>query len=497
MKRRNSIKRIVSLLLIIFQMRVAGGVSNLVNMNGVKNYNELVENFADFLLEQGITDPQQIYEYYNHAMWNGYFSIDHELKYSVNRKVYLDNPGMSIMSGDAVCLNYADMLSLIYREMGFNSYMSMCYVDSDKVNIERIRTDKDIERKIEAGSSEALDRLFDNFFIDGITKIFGNHAITCVEHNGEVYIFDPTNLVYLSKSGFNNVDIVNGSGKFDLRYFTSLLYDNINIFKVIPSTNNKDYKLEVVNKDELKIDEEALEKFYNENKNFINEVDKSNKRGSDGGLIEIMIYAAIASFVITSIKSIINKIADNCKEKDLNDLFPLLKEYFSEKNIKSEFEILSNYQLINSELGIKNSFVKDLFIKSFDILNRIINNDSFHINMLSFLLNELEYQSSVTSVKKYTHGLYVGDSKLIKYRMLDGYYLYDPELNELLYEEGDVFYSKDRKYKYKPYVDYMDKVFGRQTLYNKEDVENKMNNENNILTKEDIKELKLNKNLRI
>ena len=497
MKQRKNLKRIISLLLIVFEMRIAGGVSNLVNMNGVKNYNELVENFSDFLLEQGIKDPQHIYEYFNYAMWNGYLSKDKELKYSVNRKVYISNPGMSIASGDAVCLNYADMLSHIFREFGYNSYMAMCYVDSDNASIERIRTDKEIDREIESGSSEAIERLFDNFFIGGITKLFGNHAITCVEYNGEVYIFDPTNLAYLDKKGFNDVEIVNGSGKFDLRYFTSIVLENINIFKVIPSTNNNDYKVEVVEKPEIDFDIDALNKFYDDNKDIINEIDKVNQRGSDSGLIELMIYCVVASVILVSYKNILKKIAYNCKEKDIKDikeLSSLLKEYFNSHDINTSFELLRNYELINNGLGIKNNFFKDLFRKSNIILNNLINDDIFYDNILVILLDELGIKASVCYAKKYHNGILSGNRVLIKYEEDGLYYYYDPEINELLYEDDKkVLHSKDNRYKYKKF----NKYFRYDTLNSSEDIVSKMKEEDSLLNKEDIKELKRSKVLRV
>ena len=75
---------IISLLLLVFQVRVAGSISNIVNISGVRSYHQLVENFSEFLENENITEPQHIYEYFNYAMWNGYLSKDKNLEYSVN-----------------------------------------------------------------------------------------------------------------------------------------------------------------------------------------------------------------------------------------------------------------------------------------------------------------------------------------------------------------------------------------------------------------------------
>ncbi len=494
MIQRNSVKRIISLLLLVFQIKIAGSICNLVNNKGVKNYNKLIDNFADFLIEENITNPQHIYEYFNYVVWNGYLSKDQELMYSIDRKIYLDNPGMSIASGNAVCLNYADMLSCVYKELGFNSYMAMCYVDADNVKIEKIRTNQQIETKVNSEAEEGI--IFDNFVVNNLTKLLGNHAVTCVEYNGELYIFDPTNLVYLNKTNFNDINIVNGSGKFDLRYFTSLLFDDINLFKVVPSTNSKNYKLEVINKPELVIDIDALENFHNENKNLINEIDKTNKRGTKSGILEIFIYLTFASEILKYFKKRIRKIALRIKNSDIKDIKNIsneLRNYFKQHNIITEYEILKNYELINKELGIKNSISDDLLRKSILTINNLINDDIFYNNILIVLLDELGYESNVCYVKKYVNNLPAGNRVLIKYKSDSMYYYYDPEIGELLYEDDKkILCSKNKKYKYKS----CSKQYEFNTLNGKEEVQNKMNEENILLNKNNLNELRKSKILR-
>ena len=475
------LKRIISLLLIICEFKIVGGISNIVNSNGIKNYKKIIDNFSNVLNEQNITDPQHIYEYYNYAMWNGYFSQNHELMYSLDRKLYIKNSGMSIMSGKGVCLNYADMLSMIFKKMGFKSYMAICYVNPDNIKIEKIRTDKGIERNIDQNNSEMPD----NFILDNVSKILGNHAITCVEYNGEIYIFDPTNLLYFEKTGFNNINIINGEGKFDLRYYTSLVYDNINIFKLIPSTNNKNYKVELISKEELNINTEALEQFYDENKQYINQVSKHNELGTKSGLIEAAIYLLLVSLLTKKVRKLIHNITNKQKEKEIETLFPIIKEYFNNINIKSEYEILKNYKFLN-KIGVKNNVLIDICNKSLDTLNELLNEDEFNITMQSIILNTMGYNSTIIYAKKYTNGIYTGKSKIIKYNNDNKYYLYDPIIEELLYEENGIYYSKHKKYTYKPKHTFKEKEF---TLHSKIDIENKMNQEDKVLNQVEIKTL--------
>lgn len=482
-------KRIISILMIFFQMRIAGGVSNSFNANSVRNYHQVVESFSEFLRSEGIEDPQQIYEYYNYAMWNGYFSNDHKLQYSLDRKVYLDNAGMSIMSGDAVCLNYADMLSLIFKEMGFNSYMAMCYVDTDNRKVEKIRTDKNIERSIDPNSSDIPD----NFLLDTIMKIFGNHAITCVEYNNELYFFDPTNFIYLNKIGINDVSIINGEGKYDLKYCTSLLLENINIFKVATYKNEFGYDQEVLEKQEININLEKLEQFYNSQKQNIEEVAKSNEKNKS--ILYLVLYSLIASLIINLTKYLSRRIINKIEDNEVKYLFPKLKKYFEEKNIKTEFEVLKNYELLQKELGIKSNMLKDLFEKALDILEILINNRNFHHLMLNLCLVYLGYNSTIIHAKKYSNEFIKKDIVLIRY-MDRGYnfYVYDYETEELLCKDSNnVLCSLDGKYKYE-IKDYI--INDKCQNINKEAILNKMTDENTLLSKEDIKILRKNKTLR-
>lgn len=487
-------KRIISVLMIFVQMRLVGLTSNTLNAKAVKDYHEIVAIFSEFLRNEGIEDPQQIYEYYNYAMWNGYFSRNHELQYSLNRDIYVDNAGMSIMSGNAVCLNYADMLSLIFKEMGFNSYVATCYVEPDSIETEIIRTDKLFERKVDQNyKSES------NVFSETLTKLTGNHAVTCVEINEEVYIFDPTNLIYLNKTGINDISVINGSGKFDLKYFTSLLFENINIFKLVTYTNASGYNEEVLEKQEININIEELEKFYNNQKENIENVANNNDKNIT--MLNLLIYSFIGTMIKILIRRLLNnlsnKLTNNFEKQDIENLFPKLKEYFNEKNINEAFEILKNYELLENEFGIKDNILKDILKKSILILEIIIKDKRYHHIMLSICLNVFGYTTTIEYAKKQSNNFIKKDIPLIIYfdKCNSNMYIYDYETEELLYRnKNKELCSLDNKYKYTLNNDkYSNK---RYKHMNKKHIQNKMQQETAMLTKDDIKTLRRTKTLR-
>ena len=354
-------KRIIAMITLIFQMRFIGLVSNTVNKDAVKEYHKIISSFSEYLRNNEIEEPQLIYEYYNYAMWNGYFSQEHKLQYSFDRKVFLDNAGMSIMTGNAVCLNYADMLSLIFKEMGFNSYIIQCYMNPNDTDVTPIRTDFEIKRNVDNEEDKKKNKFIDFILENFITKIFGNHAVTCVENNGELYFFDSTNFIYLDKIGINNLSIINGVGNIDIKYLTSLFYENINIFKIIPYTNEEKYNETINKKEQLNIDTLKLEQFFNEQKENIENVNK--KIENYNNLLSIYGYSMIVFLITRIFFRLIKVSANKFKDDEIKKLFPKLKEYFNEKNIKTEFEILKNYELIEKELGITDNLFKELLKK--------------------------------------------------------------------------------------------------------------------------------------
>ena len=141
MKIPNGVKKIVAACMFVIQLETMGLFSNILNMKAIKSYNAICQSFSDFLNDEGVEDPQLIYEYYNYALWNGYFSKEHELQYNEDRDMYWLNYGMSIMSGQGVCLEYGNMLSKIFRACGHNAYGVVCYVHSDcEIDIIKLET---------------------------------------------------------------------------------------------------------------------------------------------------------------------------------------------------------------------------------------------------------------------------------------------------------------------------------------------------------------------
>lgn len=52
---------------------------------------------------------------------------------------------------------------------------------------------------------------------------FGNHAVTLIEEDNKLFVYDPTNLFVLNVKNDNEASIINGKGVFEMKPFASLM----------------------------------------------------------------------------------------------------------------------------------------------------------------------------------------------------------------------------------------------------------------------------------
>lgn len=52
---------------------------------------------------------------------------------------------------------------------------------------------------------------------------FGNHAITLIQENGNIYAYDPTNISALNIKDSSTACIINGKGEFQIKPLTSIV----------------------------------------------------------------------------------------------------------------------------------------------------------------------------------------------------------------------------------------------------------------------------------
>jgi len=251
----------------------------IITRDYYKFYLNIVKKTAILIQELGVNDPFQATVIFEYLLWNGYLSKDKKLLYSMSDRVNnIGAVGADIIRGKSVCLNNADMLSIILRNMGIESYLLGCYVDP-KVGFEfeykpDIKREKDIILK---------DR-FKSKLLAPLAKRLGNHAVTIFGSKGNYFIGDPTNLVFFNFDGFLKAKGVGSDLQIDIMPFMSLVIGGIpsedfhRIFSNTCSFNTSLLTLDNVKQlsekslDLCKKNISLLDDFYDDNKKDIDGV---------------------------------------------------------------------------------------------------------------------------------------------------------------------------------------------------------------------------------
>ena len=201
------------------------------------------------------------------------------------------------------------MLEDIYDEMGYKSYTINCYVDPKNCSITPTGSNANIERNVKENTITKIAEILNNL-LPPLQIVAGNHCITCVEYEDEFYYYDPTNLAYLGKSGSYDLDILNGTVNFTIRYYTILMFGELTSIETVTSTNEKLYYEDVINIDPTSISYDDLNIFY------ANEKERYSKIAtySDNILSNQWIPIIIASITLSAAKEVLI----NQKEKILS-----------------------------------------------------------------------------------------------------------------------------------------------------------------------------------
>lgn len=185
---------------------------DMVNLK--KLYNLLIEDYTKLIHTLELTHPTEIYQMYNHMLYNGYLSYNGEYKFgdSPNKDIsYL--MGANVVTGRAVCRHTASMLRDIYECYGISSQALLvnCFIEEELVNgikdhIKLIKKEilhSDDEKFIELTTRTllVLEEIYKKYKKDIklAEKGKANHVITLVGHDNTCYMFDPTNQTIFHK----------------------------------------------------------------------------------------------------------------------------------------------------------------------------------------------------------------------------------------------------------------------------------------------------------
>ena len=183
-------------------------------------YNNIIINLANFLKEQNITDPVEIFTVYQFMYRNGYLSYNHNFNYDIDMKDLYKLNGADVVRGTGVCRSISSFLTDLYKEMGYDSCNLL--VNANRTVLNNIDRQGDYPKwKISKKTSG---------FVKTISKVssvipMSNHLITLLEKDGKTYVFDPTNDAFLIK-GKNNELILpdQKDGRMKISYFMNCVH---------------------------------------------------------------------------------------------------------------------------------------------------------------------------------------------------------------------------------------------------------------------------------
>lgn len=177
-------------------------------------YLSIIKNAALIIKSLGVDNPFQASVIFEYLLWNGYFSKNKKLVYSIsNRSNNIGALGLDIMLGKSVCINNATMLSDILNEMNIRSYVVGCKVNNSEKN--KLSYKPNIFRNIEDDKNSIFSSIFG--------KIIGNHAVTLFEWNNMYFLSDPTSLGFLNFNDFMRAKFIGAKLSIDIKPWLMLL----------------------------------------------------------------------------------------------------------------------------------------------------------------------------------------------------------------------------------------------------------------------------------
>ena len=251
-------------LLKLFNSEFAKSMENSKNINNNQTYNVAYRNIIDetskFIKNEfGITDSMATSVIFEYMLWNGYFSKNNCYVFSQKGRVNnRNNYGADIMRGRGVCLNIAWMLNDLLNNAGISSYFAACKV---KKTGEESLVNVDIQRNIEMKNS-LLNIIAQKTILNIITEKLGNHAVVLVEKDDDLFIVDPTNLLFLKFTDFLISKVLNRPIECILKPYVTLVATGMNPEELLNILLKTD---DVKNKNSEYLWKDNIEELYEKN----------------------------------------------------------------------------------------------------------------------------------------------------------------------------------------------------------------------------------------
>lgn len=186
----------------------------------VPMYHRILKEANILAKEMGLKTSLEYANLFVFLLWRGYFSENKSLQYKVEgRENTLGLFSFDIMQGIGVCLNFSQMLT-DYLNSGSNTAATLNVFCGNNIKIDyRYPVERNLVK-------EKFYIKILIFFLSRIAKKAGNHALTLIDENGKLYIYDATNLCILGIDDCYKAHIISGHGEMEIKPFMSYLVSN-------------------------------------------------------------------------------------------------------------------------------------------------------------------------------------------------------------------------------------------------------------------------------
>ena len=188
------------------------------------SYDKVLKNYSDLSRKLNINSSLELSHLFTYMLWNGYYSVTKKHTYKMQDRLLI--PGLfsfDAIKGQGVCLAYASLLHDYLTVCDKKSSVLECKVPTKKNSIS-FNYHPEIERNSKNNLSSRISNIIFSPFIKIVTNKVGNHAVTLIEENEKLFIYDPTNLYVLNITNSDIATIINGKGDFELKPFSTLIF---------------------------------------------------------------------------------------------------------------------------------------------------------------------------------------------------------------------------------------------------------------------------------
>ncbi len=158
------------------------------------SYSRILKEFSRLASEFSLGDSLDVSIFFAYLLWNGYFSLNKELKYGFpDRRINFGYLGIEVMAGRGVCLDFSSLFKECLKSMGYDNELLVNRFK--KMNYSKVYV-PNIERHIDSSTESSCKRvgIFNAF---ASNYVIGNHVFNLISEHDRLFIYDPTNLMYI------------------------------------------------------------------------------------------------------------------------------------------------------------------------------------------------------------------------------------------------------------------------------------------------------------